>query len=139
MNPKTINSEPTTFCSKNLNKVIPTKEHFIKSNKDGFGDAIGVTTNHITSMFDVLANFDINSLEYKTLLERIMCGQNYQQNAIDKIKGIVSKPIPKEWYDYHFAITDFDKSILANKKVPPCGEKFGSVRPWPYNIIVAYI
>ena len=112
-----IKNTDTIFCvQKSANKVIPTKEHFIKSNKDGFGDAIGVTTNHITSMFDVLANFDINSLEYKTLLERIMCGQNYQQNAIDKIKGIVSKPIPKEWYDYHFAITDFDKSILANKK-----------------------
>ena len=112
-----VKKTDTIFCvQKSAKKVIPIKEHFIKSNKDGFGDAIGVTTNHITSMFDVLANFDVNSLEYKTLLERIMCGQNYQQNAIDKIKGIVSKPMPKEWYDYHSAITDFDKSILANKK-----------------------
>ena len=101
---------------KTADKIIPKKKDFIKSNKDGFGDDIGVTTNHITSMFDVLAKFKEDSKEYKEVLNRIMCGQNYQQNAIDKIKGIVSKKIPKEWYDYRSAISDFDKSIVANKK-----------------------
>ena len=105
------------FCvQKTADKIIPEKKDFIKSNKDGFGDDIGVTTNHITSMFDVLAKFKEGSLEYNTVLDRIMCGQNYQQNAIDKIKGIVSKKIPKEWYDYRSVISDFDKSIVANKK-----------------------
>jgi hypothetical protein len=57
-----------------------------------------------------------------------MCGQNFQQNAIDKIKGIISKPMPKEWYDYKsnkILDTDseeeierkrFNLSILAEKK-----------------------
>jgi len=112
-----IKKTDAIFCvQKSADKVIPTKAHFIQSNKDGFGDAIGVTTNHITSMIDVLARFDEDSLEYKEIMYRIMCGQNYQQNAIDKIKGIVSKPIPKEWYDYRSATTDFDKKIVANKK-----------------------
>ena len=112
-----IKETDAIFCvQKTADKIIPKKKDFIKSNKDGFGDDIGVTTNHITSMFDVLAKFKEDSKEYKEVLNRIMCGQNYQQNAIDKIKGIVSKKIPKEWYDYRSAISDFDKSIVANKK-----------------------
>jgi hypothetical protein len=88
------------FCvQKTANKLTPTQNDLSKSNKDGFGDQIGVVTNHITSMFDVLANYDENSKEYSTLMYRIMCGQNYQQNAIDKIKGIVAKKMPKFWYD----------------------------------------
>jgi len=106
------------FCvQKSAKPIIPTKEDLIQSNKNGFGDEIGVTTNHITAMFDVLAKFEEDSLEYKTVMKRIMCGQNYQQNAIDKIKGIVSKSMPKEWHDYRSNIDDeFNKSIVANKK-----------------------
>ena len=112
-----IRETDAIFCvQKSAAKVIPNKANFIQSNKDGFGDAIGVTTNHITSMFDVLVKFPEESLEYKTVMERIMCGQNYQQNAIDKIKGIISKSMPKEWYDYRSNTDDFGKSIVANKK-----------------------
>lgn len=88
------------FCvQKSAKKTVPTAEDFTKSNKDGFGDEIGTVTNHITSMFDVLARYEIGSKEYEEIMYRIMCGQNYQQNAIDKIKGIVCKPMPKCWYD----------------------------------------
>lgn len=113
-----IRETDAIFCvQKSAKSIVPTKEDLIQSNKNGFGDEIGVTTNHITAMFDVLAKFKEDSLEYKTVMERIMCGQNYQQNAIDKIKGIVSKSMPKEWYNYHSCIDDeFQKSIVANKK-----------------------
>ena len=112
-----IRETDAIFCvQKSAKKIKPDKKDFIQSNKDGFGDAIGVTTNHITSMFDVLAKFSEESKEYKIVMERIMCGQNYQQNAIDKIKGIVSKSMPKEWYDYRSNVDDFGKSIVANKK-----------------------
>jgi len=71
-------------------------------------------------MIDVQSNFDKNSNEYKELEYRIICGQNYQQNAIDRIKGIISKPMPKEWYDFHSAKNsknkDFNLRILADKK-----------------------
>ena len=40
-------------------------------------------------MYDVQAQFDKRSKEYQVLEDRIKCGQLYQQNEIDKIKGII--------------------------------------------------
>ena len=112
---------PAILCvQKTAEKVIVTEELLAKSNKDGFGDEIGSTTNRITGMIDVASSFDKSSKEYEELQYRIICGQNYQQNAIDKMKGILCKPMPKEWYDYHTAKDskdkDFNLSILADKK-----------------------
>jgi len=101
-------------------KKVITEELLIKANKDCFGDDIGPITNKITTMIDVASGFDKESKEYKELQYRIICGQNYQQNAIDKLKGIISKPLPKEWYDYFTAKDmedkEFQLSILADKK-----------------------
>ena len=58
-----------------------------KSNKNGFGDAIGTYTNRITAMFDVLASLKKGSVEYNELMDRIIQGQAYQQEMIDKIKA----------------------------------------------------
>lgn len=112
-----IRATDAIICvQKSAKKCIPTREDFIESNKNGFGDDIGTITNHITSMFDVLANFKEGSKEYNEVMKRIMCGQNYQQNAIDKIKGIQSKEMPKSWYDYWSNKgNDFGKKIVANK------------------------
>jgi hypothetical protein len=112
---------PAILCvQKTAEKIIPTEEDLVRANKNGFGDGIGSTTNKITTMIDVQSNFDKNSNEYKELEYRIICGQNYQQNAIDRIKGIISKPMPKEWYDYHSAKNsdnkEFNLRILADKK-----------------------
>ena len=100
-----------------------------KSNKDGFGDKIGSITNRITSMFDILAGQEVGSKEYNTLMYRIMCGQHYQQNAIDRIKGIKFVDMPKYWYDYKACYdkidedtgevledNSFNRSIVSNKK-----------------------
>jgi len=105
---------------KTAQKKVITEEHSVQANKDSFGDSIGAITNRITTMFDVASGFDHDSEEYKELQYRIICGQNYQQNAIDKLKGIISKPLPKEWYDYFTAKDtvnkDFNISILTDKK-----------------------
>ena len=85
----------------NVEKIIPTEADLIESNKNGFGDEIGSVTNKITSMFTVRARFEEDSKEYQELSKRIMWGQHYQQMAIDKIKGVVSDPMPKEWNNYH--------------------------------------
>lgn len=52
-----------------------------------------------------------------------MCGQLFQQNIIDKAKGIIAKPMPREWHDRHSVniMEDEDKkrlyrSIVADKK-----------------------
>lgn len=115
---------PALMCAqRKAAKRVSEESDFIRSNIESFGNDIGQTTNWITSMFEVRAGFPPDSKEYKMLSYRIRCGQLYQQNAIDKAKGIVCKPMPKEWHDRHSAnrIEDDDRrafyrSIVADKK-----------------------
>lgn len=91
---------PALVCAqRRAEKRISTEEDFIQSNIDSFGNEIGQTTNYVTSMYEVRAGFAPESEEYRMLSYRIRCGQTYQQNAIDKAKGIVAKPMPREWRD----------------------------------------
>ena len=102
---------------KNTDKILPTESDFIKANKNSFGDDIGSVTNRVTSMYSVLARYEVGSPEWIELDYRIKCGQNYQQNAIDKAKGIISKPMPKEWYMYApNKILDTDTEEVAKHK-----------------------
>ncbi len=143
-----IRKLPAIFCvQKQAKKKVPTEEDIIISNINGFGDDIGSTTNRITSMFEKQALFDKNSKEFKELKYRIICGQMFQQNAIDKIKGIVAKPMNKGWYDKHLCgIKEFDSdetiqekefnmSILADKK--PYFMKY--IYPQTMNIYNTYV
>jgi hypothetical protein len=119
-----LKKTPVLMCvQRGADKRVSSEEDFIKSNIDSFGNDIGKTTNWITSMFEVRDRFEKDSAEYKELTYRIQCGQNYQQNAIDKAKGIVCKPMPKSWYNRHAVnkIKDeeekiFYRSIVADKK-----------------------
>lgn len=81
-------------------KCIPTDEDFMESNIRSFGNAVGSTTNKITSMFEVQSRYTPGSREYNLLDYRIKCGQLYQQNSIDKTKGIDAKPFPASWYNW---------------------------------------
>lgn len=80
-------------------KIIPQEDDMVQANKLAFGDEIGTTTNRITAMLERQAAFAKESEEYKVLDYRIKCGQHYQQCSIDKAKGIISKPMPKYWYN----------------------------------------
>lgn len=115
---------PALMCvQRKAPKIVPTEDDFIRSNLDSFGNEIGQTTNWITSMYEVQAGFARGTREYETLEYRIQCGQMYQQNVIDKAKGIVAKHMPKYWHDY-YAVSkiddkedrDFQRSIAADKK-----------------------
>ncbi|MDF2650408.1 MAG: hypothetical protein K0Q73_6213, partial [Paenibacillus sp.] len=107
---------------KSAQTKIVEEADLIQANKNSFGDEIGATTNRITSMFDAMARFEKGSPEYEELSYRIMCGQHYQQNAIDKAKGIMCKSMPKEWYEYQAnkdlepRLKQFNLSLLADKK-----------------------
>lgn len=115
---------PALMCvQRKAEKRVVTEKDSIQSNIDSFGDDIGKTTNWITSMFEVQAQYEKDSAEYRELDYRIKCGQLYQQNAIDKTKGIVCKPMPREWHDRHSVnlISNperrrFYQSIVADKK-----------------------
>lgn len=115
---------PAIMCvQRRASKKIVEEDDAVAANIASFGDEIGKTTNWITSMFEVQSHFDKDSEEYKTLEYRIMSGQLFQQNAIDKAKGIVAKPMPRYWHDRHSIsqIEDpeerhFQLSIVADKK-----------------------
>lgn len=117
---------PALMCAqRKAKKCVPSEEDIIKSNIVSFGDDIGKITNHITSMFDVIAQHDPGTQEYEVLDYRIKCGQKFQQDSIDKAKGIISKPMPKGWYDRAAAkgsdeddadTVQFNLKIAADKK-----------------------
>ena len=115
---------PALMCvQRRAVKRISDEDDFIRSNIESFGNDIGQTTNWITSMFEVRAGFNPCSTEYKTLSYRIRCGQLYQQNVIDKAKGIIAKPMPRNWHDRHSVNKiedqhqrDLYRKIVADKK-----------------------
>lgn len=92
---------PAIVCvQRKAPKCIPSDDDIMKSNINSFGNAVGGVTNKITSMFEVQSKFPKDSREYNILDYRIKCGQLYQQNAIDKTKGIEAKPMPDTWYNW---------------------------------------
>lgn len=105
---------PLLCMQKKAPKALPTEENLIESNIKGFGDDIGAITNRVTAMYDVQSRFQKGSEEYNVLEYRIQCGQLFQQDAIDKIKGIISKPMPAYWYSKKACVEKFsgDKDML---------------------------
>lgn len=131
---------PLVCAQRNAEKIIPKEEDFVKSDLNTFGNDIGRITNYITSMYEVQSKFPEGSEEYNELEYRIQSGQQKQQDAIDKSKGIISKPMPKEWYDWNEANAISNpvkrrlyRSIVADRKpyfmkyiYPPLKKKYNT-------------
>ena len=96
----TLNPRTLVCLQKKAVKKIPTESNIVEGNKIAFNDDIGVVTNHVTAMIEACAGFDKGTKQYDTLRYRIMCGQAFQQETIDRIKGIVCEPMPKYWFSY---------------------------------------
>lgn len=110
-------SEPTIVClQKKAAKIVPTEEDIIIANKLAFNDDIGTVTNHVTSMIEVQAGFEPGTKEYEELSYRIMCGQLYQQNTIDRAKGIIANPMPSYWYSMRDNKVDEDDTEELKQK-----------------------
>lgn len=112
---------PAVVCvQRKAPKCIPTEDDLMISNINSFGNAVGEVTNRITSMFEVQARFPKDSREYRILDYRIKCGQLYQQNSIDKTKGIEAKPMPEAWFRpacHPTGKEDWsDEKLIADKK-----------------------
>ena len=111
-------------------KKVPTEQDYIASDINGFGDSIGSVTNKATNMISLRASFPPDSEEYKELTYRISTMMNFQQNAIDRIKGVVARPIPKEWLDPRlFKIEDGDsEDVIQQKNI---GANIAAkIKPW---------
>ena len=134
---KNTTNAPTIIClQKKADKKVVTENDIIAANKLGFNDDIGTITNHITSMLERQAKFDKGSPEYEALKYRIMCGQHYQQSSIDRIKGVVAKPMPEYWYNIHNCkVKRGDTEDVIRQKV--FNEKIVAHRK-PYFMIYVY-
>lgn len=113
-----IREEPAILCvQRRAEKKQVAPEDLIQANINSFGDEIGAITNRITAMFEVQARFAPGSEAYETMGYRIKCGQLFQQNAIDKAKGILAKPMPKEWYSpCALRVSETDSPEQARRK-----------------------
>lgn len=121
----------TLMCVQSkMPKKVPTEDDFIASDINGFGDSIGSVTNRGTNMISLREKFDKNSEEYSRLEYRIRTMMNYQQNAIDRIKGVVAQPIPKEWLEPRLSKPkdDDDCSILRKKEIDY--NIAAEIKPW---------
>lgn len=109
---------PAIECAQNTcEKIVITEKEIKKTNKNGMGNKVGTITNRVTSMMEVQSRFEKGTPEWDELDYRITCGQTYQQNEIDKIKGIVATPMPNEWYNIGACGDNvFLQSICADKK-----------------------
>lgn len=108
---------PAIVCAQsNTKKVIINENEIKKTNKNGMGNKVGTITNRVTGFIEVQSHFETNTKEYNELQYRIECGQLYQQDEIDKIKGIISKPMPNSWYSSKSCNTQFLKDIVLDKK-----------------------
>lgn len=91
---------PAIECiQRTAEKTIATEKDVIESNILSFGNDVGSVTNKVTSMFDIRDNFGEDTDEYKIMDYRIRCGQLYQQNSIDKTKGIQANDMPVYWHN----------------------------------------
>ena len=111
-------------------KKVPTEADYIKSDINGMGDSIGSVTNKATNMISLREQFAPDSEEYKELTYRISTMMNYQQNAIDRIKGVVARPVPREWLDAKmFKVKSGDDSETVHKKQVNTNIA-AEIRPW---------
>ena len=123
--------KPTLMCIQDsTTKKVPTEKDYIKSDINGFGDSIGSVTNKATNMISLREQFAPDSEEYKRLTYRISTMMNYQQNAIDRIKGVVARPVPKEWLDPRkFKIEDGDsEEVIIEKQIN--ANIAADIKPW---------
>ena len=116
--------QPVLMCEQHSsNKIVPSEADLIESNIASFGNEVGTITNRVTSMYEIQSQCPEDSAEYAELAYRIKCGQQQQQDSIDKAKGIQSKPMPKAWYDRHSIVSNVPehkqqlyKNIVADHK-----------------------
>lgn len=121
----------TLMCEQESSvKKVPTEYDYILSDINGFGDSIGSVTNKATNMISLREQFEPDSEEYKRLTYRISTMMNFQQNAIDRIKGVVARPVPKEWLNPRmFKIEDGDsEEVVRDKQIN--ANIAAEIKPW---------
>lgn len=128
---KAFEYKTTLMCIQDsMLKKVPIENDYVTSDMNGFGDSIGSVTNKATNMISLREQFDVDSEEYKRLTYRISTMMNYQQNAIDRIKGVVARPVPKEWLNSRmFKINNIDTDDIIYEKTINANIA-AEIKPW---------
>lgn len=120
------NNLPITYEKMTVPKQIIKEHQLYQADIKSFNSEIGGITNDSTTMYDVLARYENvpgKEKEANELITRLKLSRKAQGDAIDKAKGVKIVPRPSHWTkfqqynpDIPKSITDFNNSIVANKK-----------------------
>lgn len=92
---------PVLYAPPVSEKMIFNKSDLFKADLFAFGSIIGSITNKSTSGFALLPMFDVESEEYKTIVNRLKMCTKLQSAQIDKAKiGREVKGIPESWIKF---------------------------------------
>jgi len=106
--PITYQKNPT------LKNKLVEKELYI-SDIYAFNSKIGVVTNHSTSLYAMLDEYEFGSSEYNEIIKRLKICRKEQGSQIDKAKGIIVNDFPKNWIRKQ-DILDTDTEDVIKKK-----------------------
>lgn len=86
---------PVSYERKNSKKEIVDENKLWEIDLRGVGSKIGLITNVSSSLYSLETEFDKDSKEYKTLIDRLIIIRKIQGSEIDKIKVGLPVPMPK--------------------------------------------
>ena len=117
---------PIYYETANIPKTILEENQLYLTDMVAFNSKVGFITNVSTTMYSMLPEYDIDSKEYNTIIERLKLCRQKQGQQIDKAKGLVVKKFPLRWTnwnkkesdmtDIEKTLIDFDNKILVYKR-----------------------
>jgi hypothetical protein len=117
---------PIIYERKSAKKEEVKEETLWEHDLKAMGSRIGFITNISTTLYSALPQYEENSIEYRTLLNRIKLCCCWQSMEIDHAKGIETKPFPKYWTnrtkikentsDDEKYWVEFNNSIVCDKR-----------------------
>jgi hypothetical protein len=95
---------PITYEKKNATKQIINDRSLYLSDLQAFNPKIGFITNTSSTLYTVLRlvekKYGKNSVEYKSVINRLKICRKAQGDTIDSAKGILVKDFPKWWTQF---------------------------------------
>ena len=107
-----IPGTPIIYESKKVNKEIVDSrddEIQVEGQLRGHNSKLGFATNISSTLYSMLNNFEPESKEYKTILNRLKIGRVIQGEIIDSVKGLEVPPFRQHWTKYKKITKDMNE------------------------------
>lgn len=91
---------PIMYASTNVEKKIVDSrddDEQVNAQLKGHNSKVGFATNISSSLYSLLSEFPIGSLEYETIQKRLKIGRVIQGEIIDGVKGLDVPPFRNHW------------------------------------------